>query len=373
MHSHAPQALHATPVNDRPHMSPHQMLARLESLSHCGLVHGDVQPANFLMGKDDATHKRTVHLIDFGLSSKFMVPSDAAARGGNGDGGLNGGRSNVDGRQASMLQTALQASSPDHNGSHASTSYAAASPAAAAATPLGRSRGKVSGTLEFSSSRVLQGLTAQPRDDLESLAYCLAYLLHGHLPWSEMCGYPIHTSSTLSSSSGVPPLGRPPWSNLDRTAALDTLDVIEMTAEAAAEAKEACFAGSRGLFTSGAGTGGGTGPHGPPSGSHMAVAEDFVHRVLAHARGLAGNGGRGTAMAEAAAEATWGTCGGGRGNAATAAVAALPDYAALRREAADALALMGVAEGADVIFDWEVEGVTWSTVDGSLALEGYRQ
>ena len=328
------------------------------------------------MGKDDASHKRTVHLIDFGLSSKFTVPSDAAAGGGNRDGGLNGDRNNVDGRQASMLPTALQASSPEHNGSQASTSYAA-SPAAAAAAdtaPLGRSRGKVSGTLEFSSSRVLQGLTAQPRDDLESLAYCLAYLLHGRLPWSQMCGYPVHTGSTLPSpSTTVPQLGRPPWSGLDQPAALDTLDVIEMTAEAAAEAKEACFAGSCGLLTSREGIWGKTGPCGPPSGSHMAVAEDFVHRVLAHARGLTGIGGRSTAMAEAAAEAAGGTIGSGRSNAVVlTAAAALPNYSALRREAADALALMGVAEGADVIFDWETEGVTWSTVDGSLALEGYR-
>ena len=46
-----------------------QMIDRLESLSSCGIVHGDIQLGNFLMGKDGPHHRRTVHLIDFGLSS----------------------------------------------------------------------------------------------------------------------------------------------------------------------------------------------------------------------------------------------------------------------------------------------------------------
>lgn len=45
-----------------------QLLTRLEDLADFGIVHGDVQPGNFLMGKGSDKDKNTVHLIDFGLA-----------------------------------------------------------------------------------------------------------------------------------------------------------------------------------------------------------------------------------------------------------------------------------------------------------------
>ena len=41
----------------------------------------------------------------------------------------------------------------------------------------------IDGTLTFSSVNVLQGNQCNEKDDLESLAYSLAYLLQGSLPW----------------------------------------------------------------------------------------------------------------------------------------------------------------------------------------------
>lgn len=38
----------------------------------------------------------------------------------------------------------------------------------------------------FSSANVMKNMTCGPRDDLESLGYCLIYMLRGNLPWSEM-------------------------------------------------------------------------------------------------------------------------------------------------------------------------------------------
>ena len=45
-----------------------QLLQRLESLSLSHVVHGDIQPGNFLMGCQSAHDHRMVHLIDFGLA-----------------------------------------------------------------------------------------------------------------------------------------------------------------------------------------------------------------------------------------------------------------------------------------------------------------
>jgi len=122
-----------------------QMIDRLESLSSCGIVHGDIQLGNFLMGKDGPHHRRTVHLIDFGLSA-----STRPSKGPSSPPCLDPASTSSTGRYDSNC------SDPPAGG-------------------RGVLSGRVSGTLDFSSSHVLQGLPPRPQDDLESLAYCLAY------------------------------------------------------------------------------------------------------------------------------------------------------------------------------------------------------
>ena len=259
-----------------------QMLERLESLSTCGLVHGDIQLGNFLMGKDGPIHRRTVYLIDFGLSSS-SIPSKSISS-----------RNSRDPHHESSPQPSSSGGPPGSVGRAASN--------------------RVSGTLDFSSSRVLQGLQPQPRDDLESLAYCLAYMLHGSLPWSNIPLNPMQDLMPLSSERDS--------------------DGLAMTAEAIAEAKDTCSITGC-LFTNDGVS------QGSSSSNH--VAERFIHRMLSEAKSLPEGG-----------------------------ATAPPDYCGLRRDATEALAEIGVPEGADVIFDWEVEGISWSPVDGSLTLEGYR-
>ena len=257
-----------------------QMMERLESLSTCGLVHGDIQLGNFLMGKDGPIHRRTVYLIDFGLSS-MSIPSKSVSN-----------RHSID--QVCRDYPQPSSGGPP-SGGRASTN-------------------RVSGTLDFSSSRVLHGLSPQPRDDLESLAYCLAYMLHGSLPWSNI---PLNLTQGLGTASSE----------------RDGDGSLAMTAEAIAEAKDACSITGC-LFTSN---------NDGSQGAANHVAEQFIHRMLSEAKSLVPEGG-----------------------------ATVPDYCGLRRDATEALAEIGVPEGADMIFDWEVEGISWSPVDGSLMLEGYR-
>ena len=115
-----------------------QLLERLELLAQFRIIHGDVQPGNFLMGRGDKNN--TVHLIDFGLASLASVED-------------------VD------LLGAFRG----------------------ALAPKPASDCGLRGTLVFSSVQSMLGQRLHERDDLESLAYSLAYLLCNKLPWSDSC------------------------------------------------------------------------------------------------------------------------------------------------------------------------------------------
>ena len=203
-------------------------------------MNNDHNHLNRPLGKDDDAHRRTVHLIDFGLSSTMATnainPTESAA---------------------------------------SSTSWSYEGGTFRGASISSSSSSRVSGTLDFSSSRVLRGgAPADPRDDLESLAYCLLYLLRGSLPWGDV-------SSSTESGSDLDP-------DLD----------LSRTAEKTAAAKDACLV-SPACLAPVWGTmclsGGGCTPVGASASEEIraelsgreadaAVAERYIRKVLTCAR-----------------------------------------------------------------------------------------
>lgn len=111
-----------------------QMLERIEAVHSCGILHRDIKPQNFCLGHGKEKND-TVYLIDMGLSKPFL--------------------------------------SPDSNRHIPCIS--------------GK---KLAGTARYASIATHLGYEQGRRDDVESLAYVLLYLLHGSLPWRG-----IHASS----------------------------------------------------------------------------------------------------------------------------------------------------------------------------------
>ncbi|KQK20699.1 casein kinase 1-like protein HD16 [Brachypodium distachyon] len=127
-------------------MSPHmaaciavEAISILEKLHSKGFVHGDVKPENFLLGLPGSPDEKKLFLIDLGLASKWKDPA-----------GLH-----VDYDQR-----------PDI----------------------------FRGTIRYASVHAHLGRTGSRRDDLESLAYTLLFLIKGRLPWQ---GYQGDTKSFL--------------------------------------------------------------------------------------------------------------------------------------------------------------------------------
>lgn len=101
------------------------MLYRLEALHMAGYLHRDLKPDNFVMGMGSSANDLT--LIDFGLSTRWRE------------------------RDGTIV-------------------------------PPCEGRGFV-GTMRFVSGNVHRGLRQARRDDVESLAWVLVWLLKGRLPW----------------------------------------------------------------------------------------------------------------------------------------------------------------------------------------------
>lgn len=106
-----------------------ESLSILKNLHELGWVHGDVKPENFLLGQQGTPHERKLYLVDFGLASNI---------------------------REGLAQTHVEYDQkPD----------------------LFR------GTVRYASVHAHLGRTCSRRDDLESLAYTLIFLLKGRLPW----------------------------------------------------------------------------------------------------------------------------------------------------------------------------------------------
>ncbi|KAL0447437.1 UNVERIFIED_CONTAM: Casein kinase-like protein HD16 [Sesamum latifolium] len=106
-----------------------EAISILEKLHSRGYVHGDVKPENFLLGPPGTPDEKKLFLVDLGLATRWSEAST----------GLH-----VDYDQR-----------PD----------------------------VFRGTMRYASVHAHLGRTGSRRDDLESLAYTLVFLLRGRLPW----------------------------------------------------------------------------------------------------------------------------------------------------------------------------------------------
>ncbi|PIA64725.1 hypothetical protein AQUCO_00100295v1 [Aquilegia coerulea] len=105
-----------------------EAISILEKMHSRGYVHGDVKPENFLLGPPGSPEEKKLFLVDLGLAARWQD-----------SGGLH-----VDYDQR-----------PD----------------------------VFRGTVRYASVHAHLGRTGSRRDDLESLAYTLVFLLRGRLPW----------------------------------------------------------------------------------------------------------------------------------------------------------------------------------------------
>jgi len=136
-----------------------QMISRLEFVHSRGIVHRDVKPENFLLGrtKEDMT---TVYLIDFGLSKKYRYPNCASSAG-------------------RRIDIAKKIESEEKEEEIEKRVYTH--------IPFQTNKPLI-GSARFASLNAHSSLEQGRKDDLESLAYVCIYLYKGHLPWNDIQG-----------------------------------------------------------------------------------------------------------------------------------------------------------------------------------------
>ena len=103
-----------------------QMIDRIEWVHNKLIIHRDIKPDNFVMGRNDKNH--IVYILDFGLSKKYWSTK---------------------------------------NNCHIKFSQ----------------NKKLTGTARYASINALKGCEQSRRDDLEAIGYVLIYFLKGSLPW----------------------------------------------------------------------------------------------------------------------------------------------------------------------------------------------
>ena len=107
-----------------------QVIDRIQWVHSKYIVHRDIKPDNFLIGKKDPN---VIYLIDFGLSQKYRSAT---------------------------------------SGKHVRFGFT----------------GKLTGTVRFASANALRGGEQSRRDDIESIGYMLVYFMTKRLPWQGVTG-----------------------------------------------------------------------------------------------------------------------------------------------------------------------------------------
>ena len=105
-----------------------QVLDRIRSVHSKFIIHRDIKPDNFLVGKNDPN---VIYIVDFGLSKKY--------------------RSEKTKKHVQFSKT-----------------------------------GKLTGTVRFSSANALRGGEQSRKDDLISIGYMFIFFMRGTLPWSKI-------------------------------------------------------------------------------------------------------------------------------------------------------------------------------------------
>ncbi|KAB5512161.1 hypothetical protein DKX38_029189 [Salix brachista] len=127
-----------------------EAISILEKLHIKGFVHGDVKPENFLLGQPGSADEKKLYLIDLGLVALCAIYMSV----------FIANAFNVFG-SASRWKDASSGQHVDYD----------------------QRPDVFRGTIRYASVHAHLGRTGSRRDDLESLAYTLIFLIKGRLPW----------------------------------------------------------------------------------------------------------------------------------------------------------------------------------------------
>mgnify|MGYP001473067834 CR=1 FL=1 len=115
----------------------------LEFIHSKHLLHCDIKPDNIVIGRNSTSKENVIHLVDFGLSKKYVISNDGKD------------------------------------------------------IPRKKTKGTGSGTVRYMSISTHLGFEPSRKDDMESFGYVLIYLMKGKLPWQ---GLKVKTKQYFSSS-----------------------------------------------------------------------------------------------------------------------------------------------------------------------------